>query len=394
MLWPDEDAQPKQPQEATRWCETTSPPTEDELLDLLRLELIPGVGPRTRKALLERFGTPRAVLQAAPSQLREVPGVGPKLLEKLLAARCEVDVEAELAFCRANGIEILTERHAAYPRLLREIADPPGVLFVRGKLLPQDGLAVAIVGTRHATQYGLRQAGLLAASLSRAGLTIVSGLARGIDAAAHRGALEAGGRTIAVLASGVLNIYPPEHTQLAAEVAAHGALVSESPSQAAPLGGMFPQRNRLISGLALGVIVVEAGLRSGALITARHAAEQGRDVMAVPGRVDSRASQGCHRLLRDGAVLVETADDVLEALGPLVEAVPTGEGPAVKHPAELLLNELERQVLGAIQPEGSSIDGIVGATGLSVQQVLSTISVLEMRRLVRRSSGNMVSRIA
>jgi DNA processing protein len=240
----------------------------------------------------------------------------------------------------------------------------------------------------------LRQAGLLAGGLSRAGLTIISGLARGIDAAAHRGALEAGGRTIAVLASGVLNIYPPEHTQLAAEVAVHGALVSEWPAHWAPLGGMFPQRNRLISGLALGVIVVEAGLRSGALITARHAAEQGREVLAVPGRVDSRASQGCHRLLRDGAVLVETADDVLEALGPLVEALPSTEGPAIKHPAELLLNDIERQVLGAIEPQGSSIDGIVGATGLAVQQVLSTLSVLEMRRLVRRISGNIVVRIA
>lgn len=393
MLWPEEDADDQQPTQPEPWCDPSHPPSEDELRDLLRLELIPGVGPRTRRALLTRFGTPRAVFQAPASQLREVPGVGPKLVEKLLAAQCEADVENEMACCRANGIEILTERHKGYPRLLREIADPPGVLFVRGKLLPRDGLAVAIVGTRHATQYGLRQAGLLAASLSRTGLTIVSGLARGIDAAAHRGALEAGGRTIAVLASGVLNIYPPEHAKLATEVAAQGALVSESPSRAEPLGGMFPQRNRLISGLALGVIVVEAGLRSGALITARHAAEQGREVFAVPGRVDSRASQGCHRLLRDGAVLVETADDVLEALGPLVEAVPSSEGPAVTHPAELLLNDLERQVLGAIEPEGSSIDGIVRTTGLSVQQVLSTLSVLEMRRLVRRTSGNTVARI-
>ncbi len=393
MLWPDEDVHPQQPESAAPRCDPTSPPSEEELIDLLRLELIPGVGPRTRKALLERFGTPRAVLQAAPSQLREVPGIGPKMIEKLMAARCMVDVEAELACCRANGIEILTERHAAYPRLLREIPDPPGALFVRGKLLPRDGLAVAIVGTRHATQYGLRQAGLLAASLARSGLTIVSGLARGIDAAAHRGALEAGGRTIAVLASGVLNVYPPEHTQLASEVVASGALVSEQSSHCEPAGGMFPQRNRLISGLALGVIVVEAGLRSGALITARHAVEQGREVLAVPGRVDSRASQGCHRLLRDGAVLVETADDVLEALGPLVEAVPSTEGPAIKHPAELLLNEIERQVLAAIESQGTTIDAVVVATGLSVQQVLSTLSVLEMRRLVRRLSGNMVVRI-
>ena len=187
---------------------------------------------------------------------------------------------------------------------------------------PADALSIGIVGTRHATQYGLRQAERLAGSLARAGLTIVSGLARGIDAAAHRGALAAGGRTLGVLASGVLNIYPPEHDQLANEVAACGALLSEQPARSAPLAGTFPQRNRLISGLSLGVIVVEAAERSGALITARHAMEQGREVFAMPGNVDSRCSHGCHRLIRDGAKLIETADDVLEELGPLVEATP------------------------------------------------------------------------
>jgi DNA processing protein len=266
------------------------------------------------------------------------------------------------------------------------------VIFVRGELRPNDALAVGIVGTRHATPYGLRQAERLASALSRAGLTIISGLARGIDAAAHRGALAAGGRTIAVLASGVLTIYPPEHAKLADEVAVGGALVSESPPGVEPLAGMFPQRNRLISGLSLGVIVVEAAERSGALITARHAMEQGREVFAVPGNVDSRTSRGCHRLLRDGAKLVESADDVLEELGPLVEAAPRDDGQVIHHPAELLLNEPEQQVLAAIAMEATSIDQIVADTGLSVPQVLSTLSVLEMRRLIRRLSGTMVSR--
>ena len=370
--------------------ENTAP---GDLLHTLRLALVPGVGPRTRRTLLERFGSAEAVLAAPPSDLREVPGVGPKLSRKIVAAREEIHAEEEIAVCRAHQIDILTESDGRYPRLLREIHDPPGVLFVKGDLHPRDGLALAVVGTRHATQYGLRQAERLAASLARAGLTIISGLARGIDAAAHRGALAAGGRSLAVLASGVLNIYPPEHAKLAEEVEAQGALLSEAPSRAEPLGGTFPQRNRLISGLSLGTLVVEAGDRSGALITARHAMEQGREVFAVPGRVDGRTARGCHRLIRDGAKLVETADDVLEELGPLVEATPDDEGHMVHHPAELMLNELEQKVLDALGTDSISIDQVVAETGLTVPQVLSTISVLEMRRLVRRLSGTTVVRV-
>jgi DNA processing protein len=369
------------------------PPDEQELIDLVRLCMIPGVGPQTRKKLLSRFGTPRAVLEAAPSELREIEGVGPKLMEKIRRAPEEIPAEEEIAVCREQDIQILTERHPNYPRLLREIHDPPGLLFMRGTLLATDGLGIGIVGTRHATPYGLRQADRLAQALTRTGLTVVSGLARGIDAAAHRGALAAGGRTIAVLGSGVLNVYPPEHRQLADEVAARGAVLSELPPRAEPLAGVFPQRNRLISGLSMGVIVVEAAERSGALITARHAMEQGKEVFAVPGSVENRTSRGCHRLIRDGATLVESADDVLEQLGPLVEAVPIENGQTIHHPAELLLNEPEQQVLSAIQTEATPLDHVVTATGLPVPQVLATVSVLEMRRLIRRLSGNMVIRL-
>ena len=368
-------------------------PTDGELTDILRLSLISGVGPRIRRELLGRFGSPRAVLAAAPSELRSVPGVGPKLTQRIAAARDEIDVDGEIALCREHGVTILAESDEQYPRLLREIHDPPGVLFVMGSFQPQDALAIAIVGTRHGTQYGLRQAERLAASLARAGLTVVSGLARGIDAAAHRGALSAGGRTLAVLGSGVLNVYPSEHQKLAAEVIDHGALISEVPPRAAPLAGIFPQRNRIISGLSLGSLIVEAGDRSGALITARLAMEQGREVFAVPGHVDSRSSSGCHRLIRDGAKLVETADDVLEELGPLVEAAPRDDGQVVHHPAELMLNELEQKVLSAVETESTPIDQIVTQTGLPVARVLSTISVLEMRRLVRRLSGSTVVRM-
>jgi DNA processing protein len=374
--------------------ETDNAPFDDQqLIDMLRLSLIPGVGPRTRIALLEQFGSPAGVLAAAPSQLRSVKGIGPKMLDRILKADDEVNVQEVIESCRQKGIDILTEAHPDYPRAIREIHDPPGVLFVRGTLKSQDVLSIAIVGTRHATQYGLRQAERLAGSLARSGLTIVSGLARGIDAAAHRGALAAGGRTIAVLASGVVNIYPPEHSGLAEEIAACGALVSEAPPYAEPLSGTFPQRNRLISGLCLGVIVVEAAERSGALITARHAMEQGRDVFAVPGNIDSRTARGCHRLIRDGAKLVESADDVLEELGPLVEAATRDDGQAIHHPAELLLNEVEQQVLAAVDAEATSIDRIATQTALPMPQVLATISVLEMRRLIRRLSGTTVVRV-
>ncbi len=368
-----------------------------DLVDMLRLCLIPGVGPRIRQELLTRFGSPRAVFDAGRSDLREVKGVGSKLIEKITAAEETIDAEAEIALCRQHGIEILIhpddeEAESDYPRMLREIHDPPGVLFMRGNLKTDDRLAIGIVGTRHATQYGRRQAERLAASLARAGYTIISGLARGIDGAAQRGALEAGGRTIGVLASGVLNVYPPEHEKLAEAVIAKGALLSESPPRAEPLAGAFPQRNRLISGMSLGVLVVEAPERSGALITARHAMEQGREVFAVPGQVDCRAARGCHRLIRDGAKLVESADDVLEELGPLVEPAPREDGQTVHHPAELKLNDLEQKVLAEIGTEATSIDEIIGKTELPVQRVLSTISVLEMRHLVRRLSGTTVAR--
>jgi DNA processing protein len=364
----------------------------DELVDNLRLSLVSGVGPLLRKALLERFGTPAAVLAASRDELQCVDGIGPKIAARIVAAREEIDAEEELRIAAEHGIDVLTEANAAYPRPLRQIHDPPGVLFRRGQARPQDELAVAIVGTRHATRYGLQQAERLAANLARTGFTVVSGLARGIDAAAHRGAMSAGGRTIAVLASGLLNVYPPEHEKLSDEVAANGYLLSESPPRMVPLSGAFPQRNRIISGLSVGTIVVEAPDRSGALITARHAYEQGREVFAVPGPVDSRVSRGCHALIRDGAKLVETIDDVLAELGPLAENIERDDGTLLTQPAELLLNDIEQQVLGAIDGSPTSIDAVAAACGLAVNRVLSTISVLEMRRLIRRVSGTQVVR--
>jgi DNA processing protein len=364
-----------------------------ELIDSVRLSLVSGVGPLLRKALLERFGSAAAVLTATKGELQAVDGIGPKISARILAAHDEIDPERELRIAVEHRIDVLTEESADYPRPLRQIHDPPGVLFRRGKPQAQDEMAVAIVGTRHATRYGLAQAERLAASLARTGFTVVSGLARGIDAAAHRGAMEAGGRTIAVLASGLLEIYPPEHLELADEIAANGYLISESPPRMVPLSGAFPQRNRIISGLSVGTIVIEAADRSGALITARHAYEQGREVFAVPGPVDSRMSRGCHALIKDGAKLVESIDDVLTELGPLAENIRREDGTLLASPAELTLNEIEQQVLAAIDGAPTSIDAIVQSSELPVHRVLSTISVLEMRRLVRRVSGTQVSRM-
>jgi DNA processing protein len=362
------------------------------MLAEVRLSLTSGVGPRTRKLLMDRFGDAESVFTAAPSDLQSVDGVGKKIAGAIVAAR-EIDVEGEIDVCRKNGIAILTQADPRYPRSLREIPDPPGVLFVRGDILPTDALSVAIVGSRHATPYGLAQAERLAAGLARAGLTIVSGLARGIDGAAHRATLAAGGRTLAILGGGILQLYPPEHAPLADEVAKSGAVISEAPPRMIPMGGAFPQRNRIITGMSLGTIVVEASDRSGALISARHAMEQGREVFAVPGRVDNRMARGCHRLIRDGARLVETVDDVLEELGPLVAPAIKQTGEEIRHPAELQLNEIEQQVLQVIDGDATSIDAIIGRSGLPTHQVLATISVLEVRRVIRRLSGSTVARI-
>ncbi|MGV3486691.1 MAG: DNA-processing protein DprA [Planctomycetaceae bacterium] len=367
--------------------------SDQALAEHLLLTQLPGVGPLTLARLLSAFETPAGVLGASADLLRAVDGVGPKLAQTIRHAVDYVDVAGIMQWCASRGVAILCSDDERYPSPLGGIVDAPPVLFVQGEWLPCDELSVAIVGTRHASVYGRQQAQRIAYGLAKAGVTIVSGMARGIDTAAHQGALDAGGRTIAVFGCGLGHIYPPENEDLANSIARSGALVSEFAPDTKPRGGMFPQRNRIISGLTHATLVIEAPERSGALITARTASEQGRDVLALPGNVNSRASQGTNLLIRDGAKLIRHAEDVLECLGPLARSVPTADGREVRRPSEALLNDQERLVLDCIQCEPTSIDRVVASSQLATQHVLATISVLEMRKLIRRLSNQYVSRI-
>lgn len=377
------------------WVAETRAPysSPDDIESALRLKLVPGIGPKTYSDLVNHFGSPTNVLEAAPAMLREVPGVGTKIVSAIIAAPGDDSVATQLQICRDNDIEILSASSPQYPRILDEIYDPPSVLFCAGQITAADEIAVAIVGTRHATQYGKKVAEQLARGLAMAGITVVSGLARGIDAVAHRAALDAGGRTLAVLGGGILNVYPAEHAGLADEIKKSGAVLSEALPNVAPKSGCFPRRNRIVSGLSLGVVVVEAGDRSGASISARMAMEQGREVFAVPGRIDSRMSTGCHKLLKDGAKLVQSVDDILDELGPLVAPTKIDSETTVHHPAELKLSQQEKKVLNAISNEPTSFDIVVSEVGLPAARVLSTITVLEMRRLIRRVTGTTFVRV-
>ena len=374
-----------------------APPTEipqpsPEQLAALALSLAPGLGPRLLSQLLAQFGDCHNILKQSAGSLRTVSGIGPQIASAISSPALSQQAAQLWATCHHNAVRLYFHGTDTYPARLQEICDPPQVLYTRGTLLPADGLAIAVVGSRRCSVYGLRQAERFSAQLARAGFTVVSGLARGIDTAAHRAALHAGGRTLAVLPGGVDSVYPPENQALAAEITQQGALVSEMPLGQQILPGLFPQRNRIISGLSVGVLLVEASARSGALYTARHAHEQGREVLAVPGPVDSLASAGCHQLIRDGAVLVRHVDDILEALGPLPTPVNITPTTALHSPRELSLNAIESQVLSHISPQPTPVDELLRLLPAESSQVLATLTVLEVRRLIRRLPGNFVVR--
>lgn len=372
--------------------EVSAEDREQNLLDVLRLNLVPGIGPRTFQLLLERFENPAGILAATVGELQQVTNVGPKLAMSIKTHGTEAAARIELDRVKKAGISLFVRGQKDYPSALARIPDPPTLLYCRGELRNSDELAIAIVGSRHCTLYGRQQANKLAQAFARAGITVISGLARGIDAEAHKGALEAGGRTIAVCATGLNTIYPPEHAELADMIAKQGCLLTESPMEQTPKSGLFPQRNRIISGMSLGVVLIEAGRNSGALHTARHAMEQNRDLFAMPGRVDSEASLGCLDLIRDGATLIRGADDVLQALGPLANPVKRTATETVRQPAELQLSDQEKVILNLVKAEPVPIDEVLRSAAIEPARVLATLTVLEMRRLIRRLPGGFIAR--
>ena len=354
---------------------------------VIALNMVPGIGSLRMRRLVDAFGSLQALWEAPREALSRVDGIGPELAHRLdLARRDEAAVLREVEAADRLQASIVTLEEAAYPATLRTIHDPPLALYVRGAWREAlDAPCVAVVGSRHASLYGLRIAERLAHDLALRGVTVVSGMARGIDAAAHRGTLAAAGRTLAVLGSGLGRVYPPEHVDLAGQIIERGgALVSEYPMGMPPLAQNFPRRNRVISGLSLGVVVVEAAQCSGALITADCALEQGREVFAVPGPVDATTSHGTHELLRQGARLVVSVEDILEEL----RLTPQ---PAV--PAEMAdqraapLDGPEALLMAQLTVEPTHIDALAASSGLAADQAAELLLRLELRGLIAQRPG-------
>ncbi|MFI5354311.1 MAG: DNA-processing protein DprA [Desulfobaccales bacterium] len=374
-------------------------------LPWLALKSIPGVGPVLFQRLLARFGEPASVFQSRCEDLLAVKGVNRDLARDILGFRNWDRVEAELARLAAAGVEVLLQTDPRFPTRLQQIPYPPPLLFLKGTLLPQDDLALALVGTRAASYYGLKTCRRLAGALAVRGVTVVSGLARGIDTAAHQGALENSGRTLAVLGCGLDVVYPPENQKLYAQIPEQGALISEFPLSTPPEAKNFPIRNRIISGLSLGVVVVEAGLKSGTSITVRYALDQGREVFAVPGPIDSPTSLGPHRLIQDGAKLVQDPEDIFSELPGLkkgqqalfapvrVRETPAAEGgstPATvpaSAPAPPCALTPEDPLLALLGSDPLSLEEIVRTTRLATSAVLSRLTILELEGLIRELPG-------
>jgi DNA processing protein len=361
----------------------------------LRLHLASGLGPIILRRLLDRFGCAEAILSASRDELREVNGIGRTIARAIREAASADGVEQEVERAAACGVRIMCPEDAEYPPLLKHAPDGPVCLYVRGRLAKQDSVSLAIVGSRKPTYYGQEQARQFAEGLARLGLTIVSGLAYGVDACAHQGALVGEGRTIAVLGNGLADVYPPAHKDLADRIAGSGAIVSELPMETAPDSGNFPRRNRLIAGMTLGTLVIEGGQRSGAMITARLASDYNREVFALPGRCDSPMSCGPNTLIREGmGRLVTTVGDVLDGLGevgrilrPEAAAGPSADG---KSPAQTVatLTENERRTLEVLGLDPMPIEMIVDAADLSAPETAAALTTLQLKRLVKQLPGN------
>jgi DNA processing protein len=370
---------------------------------LLAMTLTPGFGQATIRRCLEKFGSASASLEARADELAEIQHVGAQRARKLLVdlektLQSDAVVEERQAMQR-YAVRLIAQTDAGYPRLLKHIPDPPAILWVRGRMVREDALALGIVGSRKCSQYGREQADRFASLCAQSGLCIVSGGARGIDAAAHRAALRIGGRTIAVIGSGLAQPYPNDHKELFDAIADpaedQGAVISEFPMNTPPAAENFPRRNRIISGLSIGVLVVEAALRSGALITARLAVEEHhRELMAVPGRVDAKSSAGCHKIIREGwATLVTSPADVLDALGEAGQMLKLGMQAQDHNETQ---TDQSSQAVGLTAPQQtifdalagpSSLDELVARTDLPIQNIQAELTMLEVRGTVKRQGG-------
>ena len=351
---------------------------------LIVLNMLPRVGPVRVRRLLERLGSPAAILKARATDLMSAEGIGREIADIILNWESSVDLGAELKRIEAFGAHVITSLDPSYPTLLKEIHDPPLVLYVWGDLSVGEESRLGVVGSRKPSHYATEVAKKLSYQLAYAGICVVSGLARGIDSSAHQGALAAKGRTIAVIGSGLQALYPPENQALAEKIASSGAVITEFSMATRADRQTFPMRNRIISGLSFGLLVVEAGPRSGSLISASQAAEQGRSLYAVPGRIDFPNAMGSNKLIQQGAKLVMDAGDILDDMGLLFPEKPelTPSRPAPS------LNETEALVLDAFGEEEPAIDEIVAKCGLPTHVVSSTLLALEMRRLVRQLPGS------
>ena len=354
---------------------------------LLRLSMTKGIGAKTYQALIERFGSSESILDASRSELETIPGVGIKIATAINEISRNIDISTEINLAKEKGVQIIPYTSDLYPKHLKTIYDPPLILYVKGNILETDILALAIVGARRCTYYGLSQAERFGRLLAQKGFCIVSGMARGIDAAAHRGAISAKGRTIAILGCGLGVLYPRENIELAEQIPQHGAIVSELPMNTPPDFRNFPPRNRLISGLSLGVLVVESSLKSGSLITAQWALEQGKEVFAIPGNIDNVYSRGTHKLIKEGAKLVEDVSDIVQELGPIAETLSPCDESETSDPRSLTLNSHEKKIFSLLSSSPKDIDEIIQLAGLPTSVVTSTLMILEIKKLVKKLSG-------
>ena len=362
----------------------------DEKAWWLALHLVPGVGRVTFKKLVGYFGHPREVMQATAGQLMRVSGIGPKLAQAITGFQTARAVERELRAAKSAGCQIVTQGDEGYPPLLKTLEDPPPVLYVRGDLGDPMAPGIAVVGSRRPSTYGKVVAEQLARGLAACGMTVVSGLARGIDSVAHLATLEGGGRTIAILGCGLSYMYPPENRRLAERISHQGAVVSEFPMTTKPERLNFPLRNRTISGLSLGTVVVEAGERSGALITAQWALEQGREVFAVPGNVTAPTSRGANRLIKMGAKLVEHVDDILEELPQYALGGKRPRAPAQEELCQADSTPDERRLLELLDPvDARHIDWIIEQAHFPTSMVSSLLLRLELEGKVTQLPGKL-----